>query len=138
MKNELETNDEVIARQEKVIAGRTREKWRPSKATSDEVPADWGLEDTDVAIVSDSFSLIAVIPDIESGQRRDGLISSSELKASIRKKLANISLIVAAPELLEAGKALRDWCDANLNGSPLEYSKIITALDSAIAKAEGK
>lgn len=44
----------------------------------------------------------------------------------------------AAPELLAALRSLHKWCDDNINGSPLEYGKIMVAADAAIAKAEGR
>jgi hypothetical protein len=33
-------------------------------------------------------------------------------------------LIATAPELRDTLKALRDWCDANLNGSPAGYHEL--------------
>lgn len=52
-----------------------------------------------------------------------------------RVRANNARLVAAAPELLIALRALRDWCDQNLNGAPLEYSEIILRADAAITKA---
>jgi hypothetical protein len=35
-------------------------------------------------------------------------------------------------------KALRDWCDTNLNGSPAGYHEIMVRADSALKKVEGQ
>lgn len=39
----------------------------------------------------------------------------------------------AIKELIEAAKNLRDWCDNNLNGVPVEYGKCMEAVDRALA-----
>ena len=59
----------------------------------------------------------------------------------------------AERELVEAGEAqatlqvigvvdtlqaLRDWCDENINGVPLEYGQIMERADSALKKANGE
>ena len=48
---------------------------------------------------------------------------------------ANAALIAAAPELLEALKALRNWCDEEINGAPPEYRRIMGRADAAIRKS---
>ena len=38
--------------------------------------------------------------------------------------------------LLVALKGLRDWCDQNINGVPVEYGNLMEAADRAIAAIE--
>lgn len=54
------------------------------------------------------------------------------------ERRAKAQLIAAAPDLYDALKALRDWCDQNINGVPLEYGQIMERADSALKKANGE
>jgi hypothetical protein len=47
-------------------------------------------------------------------------------------------LHAAAPNMYEALKELREWCDNNINGVPMEYGKIMARADAALLKAEGR
>ena len=56
---------------------------------------------------------------------------------------ANANLIAAAPDMLEALKEIRDWCDTSDDGDPIEMDYIFQPpwyqeLRIIIAKAEGK
>lgn len=48
---------------------------------------------------------------------------------------ANARLIAAAPDLLAALQEIRVWCDANINGVPTEYGKMMERAEAAISKA---
>jgi hypothetical protein len=55
-----------------------------------------------------------------------------------QERVATARLLAAAPDLYDALKALRDWCDENINGVPLEYRQIMERADSALKNANGE
>ena len=50
---------------------------------------------------------------------------------------ANARLIAAAPQLLEACKAMEEWADKDINFFSARFVKAMYMIDAAIAAAEG-
>jgi hypothetical protein len=64
-----------------------------------------------------------------------GLFAVARVYATGGNQEADARLIAAAPDLLVALRALRDWCNENINGVPLIYGQIMEQADAAIERA---
>lgn len=107
-------------------------------------PGPWEVYGaTEICVFGDNWAHIAVVSSPRGPEGKDDPARSKAQPVWLsdprfKEACANARLIAAAPDLLAALRSLHKWCDDNINGSPLEYGKIMVAADAAIAKAEGR
>ena len=56
----------------------------------------------------------------------------------VKLEAENTRLLAERAELVAALRGLRAWCDANINGCPMEYGQRMEAADAILRKLEAK